>query len=163
MEGLLSDIMVRLNLVERRLAIRGNGGGGAGTTSPNRLSLQLPPTTAVAANAVVPFSVSLENFAGWTVAGGAATCKVAGRYLILCQVRQSTAVTGGIVLQVNGVNVAYSLSAAAVANTGWTITALVNLAVNDVVRIGNGGNAFTSQSGNNTGLGSSVLQIERLN
>jgi hypothetical protein len=78
-------------------------------------------------------------------------------------VRQSTAVTGGIVLQVNGVNVAYSLSAATVANTGWTITALVNLAVNDVVRIGNGGNAFTSQSGNNTGLGSSVLQIERLN
>ena len=162
-EGLLKDIVFRLARVERRLSGGGIGVGSADPSSASRLSVQLPPTTAVAANAVVPFSTKIENFGGWVISGGEFTCKAAGRYLITCQVRQSTAVTGGLALQVNGVIVAYSLSTTALANTGWTITVLLTLAVDDVLRVVNGAVAFTSQSGNNTGLGSSVLQVERLN
>jgi hypothetical protein len=161
LQEILTDLSGRVQRLERRKFPRPTAGTAtAGLVS--RLTLQLAPTTAVAANAVVPFGTIIENVGGWTVAGGAGTCKVAGRYLITAQVRQSTAVTGGMVLQRNGTTVSYSLSSDPAANTGWIITTLVTLAVNDVVRVANGGSAFTSQSGNNIGLGSSVLQIERV-
>lgn len=96
-----------------------NGTGWKAVSPSNvRFKGSIVTATALTANTNIAYSTIVEDTAvGWNSTSNSYTIPVAGTYLVLAQVKQSTSVSVGIAVRKNGTNVAYSGSAPAT-NTG---------------------------------------------
>lgn len=145
-EGVLRQHRQRIELLERRLKGRGTGGGSDDGSGIPRLRVVRTDASTIAVNAVISYQqVDADTESGWNAAASQYTVQADGLYDIFFAAKQSGTASYYVDLQRNGVMLQRTPNTWTSGYGGLWIARTALLKQGDVIRVMNGGTAWTPQ------------------